>query len=406
MSSATEFFKINLEQKLKKRKSQQEKKRKEGRHVSLLIQMFYVVKRYKMTSKRLKTRKGCHPLSTYTFTFVLLLSFLFLLSSMSRRRKASSFFLSPTQPERKVLMTRVTKDEFRSIVHESFNSHSRLMPSFMIVGEAKCGTTMLWHAIVDNAKNFQEPRRKEICTALFTRYYDSIEDILLNQNDIQRISFKYALEFPVQSGKNGFTAEACTFYLSDYLAAQRLHTAFPWLKIIILVREPALRYLSNFNHALKRRKIKVNAATNLTSLFESLVTNEIDIYNSGDCTVDAKFGGPFKKDAQFNCLSLKRGFYLEHIKTYERYFGANNVKVVLYDDLNQTKSMHSIFSFLGTSSKLEEMKLKIVNEASKDKIYTLKSSDAKTILAQLREFYRLHNVALFKHLQIPYRSTW
>ena len=267
-------------------------------------------------------------------------------------------------------MTSVTHDKFQSVVHESFNSRSRIMPSFMIVGEAKCGTTMLWQSIVDNAENFQKPRRKEICTPLFTRYYDSIEDNLLNQNDIRRYSLKYALEFPAQSERNSFTAEACTFYLSDYLAAQRLHAAFPWLKIIILVREPASRYLSNFNHALKKRKIKVNAATNLTIIFESLVRDEIEIYERGECTVDAKFGGPFKKHAQLNCLGLKRGFYLEHIKTYERYFGANNVKVVLYDDLDQTKTMHSIFSFLGTSSKLDEMKLKIVNPASEDKRYT------------------------------------
>lgn len=303
-------------------------------------------------------------------------------------------------------MTDVSSDEFRSIVHESFHSQSRIIPSFMIVGEAKCGTTMLWHTLVENADNFQKPRKKEICTPLLTRYYDSTEDNLLNTNDIRRYSLNYALAFPVQSKRKSFTGEACTFYLSDYFAAQRLHAAFPWLKIIILVREPASRYLSNFNHALKKKKIKVDASTNLTGLFESSVQNEIDIYKRNECTMDTEFGGPFKKHGQFNCLSLKRGFYVEHIKTYERYFGANNVKVVLYDYLNQSKFMHSIFSFLGTFSKLEEVELKIVNEASKDARYTLKSSDAKTVLVQLREFYRFHNLELFKHLQIPYPSTW
>ena len=353
--------------------------------------------------KREKGRKGYHALLKYTFSFVMILCCLF---SFSRRRKSSRFFLSQPLPESKISMTDVSSDEFRSIVHESFHSQSRIIPSFMIVGEAKCGTTMLWHSLVENADNFQEPRKKEICTPLLTRYYDSIEDNLLNKIDIRRYSLNYALKFPVQSERNSFTGEACTFYLSDYFAAQRLHAAFPWLKIIILVREPASRYLSNFNHALKKKKIKVDASTNLTSLFERSVQNEIDIYKRNECTMDTKFGGPFKKHGQFNCLSLKRGFYVEHIKTYERYFGANNVKVVLYDYLNQSKSMHSIFSFLGTFSKLEEVELKIVNEASKDARYTLKSSDAKTVLVQLREFYRFHNLELFKHLQIPYPSTW
>ena len=132
------------------------------------------------------------------------------------------------------------------------------------------------------------------------------------------------------------------FIFLNILQHNVLHAAFPWLKIIMLIREPAARYLSNFNHALKRRKIDVKAGANVTRLFEGIVQNEIRTYENDECTEDAKFGGPFQKHAQHNCLSLKRGFYVEHIKRYERYFGGNNIKVVLHDDLREAKSIQSI----------------------------------------------------------------
>jgi len=120
----------------------------------------------------------------------------------------------------------------------SIRAHKRALPSFIIAGTQKGGTSSLFAHLVQHPQ-ILEPRTKEI------HYFDE-------QYDLGPLW--YRSNFPFESklkATDGITGEASPYYMFHPLCAERIHDLLPDVRLIFVLRNPIDRAISQYFHAVK-----------------------------------------------------------------------------------------------------------------------------------------------------------
>ncbi len=118
-------------------------------------------------------------------------------------------------------------------------------PDFILIGETKCGTTSMFNYLrkhplilesLGNGEAYDEVyRTKEL--RFFDKFYDRGWDW-------------YYSRFP-ETGPGEITGEATPMYMYRSLVARRIKEKLPNIKLIVLLRNPVDRLISNFEHNRK-----------------------------------------------------------------------------------------------------------------------------------------------------------
>ncbi|MEM8672553.1 MAG: tetratricopeptide repeat protein [Cyanobacteria bacterium P01_G01_bin.67] len=117
-------------------------------------------------------------------------------------------------------------------------------PDFLLIGATKCGTTSLFNYLSHHPQ-ILAPHKKEIN--------------FFNFNYNQGVEW-YLAHFPaITDGKEYLTGEASPFYIYHAQAAERIRQLFPDIKIIVMLRNPVNRTISEYyhaaNHGLEQRSL-------------------------------------------------------------------------------------------------------------------------------------------------------
>jgi hypothetical protein len=135
-------------------------------------------------------------------------------------------------------------ESVRRIIHAGYHplaritSRARLLPSFLICGGQRCGTTSLYRALA------QHPAVLETVRDEGTSYFDT---------NYHRGPDWYRAHFPLrrhaervleQHGVLGQTFESSPYYLYHPHAAPRIARDLPGVRLIVLVRDPVERAYS------------------------------------------------------------------------------------------------------------------------------------------------------------------
>ena len=144
------------------------------------------------------------------------------------------------------------------------NSFQRALPDFIIIGAAKGGTTSLFNYLVQHPQ-IVGPYRKEV--HYFDHHYHKGLDW-------------YKHHFPTisklrKTHSKAITGEASPYYISHPLAAQRIKALLPNVKLIVLLRNPIDRALSNYQH-IKRLKLEQEPFEKAIKLEEARINGEVD----------------------------------------------------------------------------------------------------------------------------------
>ncbi|NUR88885.1 MAG: sulfotransferase [Nonomuraea sp.] len=127
-----------------------------------------------------------------------------------------------------------------------FTSGARILPSFLIVGAQRCGTTSLYRALSQHPLMLKPVLHKGV------HYFD--------------VGYGHGLpwyqgHFPLKVGATLLTRrygarpqafESSPYYLFHPLAAERIAADLPGVKLIVLVRDPVARACSAHAHELAR----------------------------------------------------------------------------------------------------------------------------------------------------------
>ena len=207
------------------------------------------------------------------------------------------------------------------------------IPSFILIGAQKAGTTWLW----DNLKQHPDvalPKAKEI------HFFGGVE----NYRKGSDWYYQHFQGVPLTK----VTGEASTTYLYDYLpywdnpSGELKHDyslpcipelvlkELPEVKILVILRNPVSRALSAYRHYVKSGKIPRGFGPTEVAL----------------------------KIPIFRILEL--GFYARYLKLWKQYFPPHRIRIFVFEDdvvKSPEKSLRQIFEFLEINPNFQPRKV-------------------------------------------------
>ncbi len=172
--------------------------------------------------------------------------------------------------------------------------------------------------------------------------------------------------------------EKTVHYCEHKKAAIRIKESYPDCKIIMMLRNPVLRALSNYYFS------KQNG-------FETRSLEEVFLDNipAPDYDKQKMFISPF--------AYLERGEYIKYIQLYERYFDRKNFKIVFMEDfVGSQERIAELYEFLGVSGDFVPASIGEVVHANDVDLSVVNSE----VVDRIRGHFVAYNRALEKHLGI------
>ena len=201
------------------------------------------------------------------------------------------------------------------------------LPNFLIVGVARCGTTSLYHYLIQHPEiGFSKIKEPKYFSSLNINFpQKGISDHTVDEKIIKSIE-EYKKLF---SGKENFKriGEASSdyfFYHKDVIS--EIKKTIGDTPIIISIRNPIERTISAYNNLVR------DGRENLS--IEEAINQEKERVESGWDWMWAYTGG---------------SMYSEGIQAFQKHF--SKVKIVLFEDLeNPNELLNEISEFLGVSN--------------------------------------------------------
>ena len=176
-------------------------------------------------------------------------------------------------------------------------------PLFICIGVQKSGTTSL-HDILNQHPDLCLPLKKE------THFFSNEE--------LYRKGKEFYFGFFDGLDRYKYFGEIDPEYTFNIDSAKRIYEMFGETKIVIMLRNPVERAYSHYLMT-KRRSLEKFGFEKAISLEEKRIKS---------------------KDGKFHHSYISRGLYLEQISTFEKYFGIENIKVVIFEDFIKETASH------------------------------------------------------------------
>ncbi len=225
------------------------------------------------------------------------------------------------------------------------NINENILPNFLVIGAAKCGTTSLYHYLKQHPDVYMSPIKEPnyFCTDIrpvnFSHEYKVHEDEKnLNvhkyvRGDMSELHWEayvdnetdYKLLFKFAEGKKRI-GEISNSYLFSKEAAANIHKTLPGVKLIAILRNPASRAFSHYMANLR------DGRTTLSFRQE----------------IEADMAKPQKGWGQSH-VYVEMGYYTEQVKRFKALFPPDQLLILFFDDLiaNPQRVVDQIFDFLG-----------------------------------------------------------
>lgn len=269
--------------------------------------------------------------------------------------------------------------KFRNFIRDFLGSPQD--PSFMIIGAQKCATSSL-HAYLKQHPDMRGSKPKEI------HYFD--RDIHSGKTIEQ-----YRKHFT--GAKGVYCYESTPSYLYSPGAAEKIHAAFPDIKLVVILRDPVRRAYSAWNH-YKQLFDSGKHATSISQgnkrdgnlLYAKLFAGRQSFPSFREC-MDIELE-MMEGDEGFEPALLRRGLYLVQLKTYWQFFSSNQILILGFQDVvkDTAATLTKISDFLGArAATWDERKFRVKNSRE----YSVPMADEDRLF--LENLYREPNRELF-----------
>lgn len=189
-----------------------------------------------------------------------------------------------------------------SVTAGRLTSPARMLPGFLIVGAQRCGTTSMYRTLSQHPAILKSVLHKGV------HYFDMNYDHGLGW---------YRAHFPLRRAGR-LTFESSPYYVFHPLAAERIATDLPGVKLLVLVRDPVERAYSAHAHELARGFE--------TEPFERALDCEPERLAGEEERIRAQPG--YLSHAHQHHAYMARGRYVEQLSRLEALFGADRIHVV------------------------------------------------------------------------------
>ncbi len=205
------------------------------------------------------------------------------------------------------------------------------VPSFLLLGAAKCGTTSLAHYLSQHPDVFfSEPK----------------EPIFFEAEYEKGLSHYWETYFRGWHGERA-VGEGRVWNLYLPFVAPRIRETLPDARLIALLRDPVERVHSHWWHRFSRGQEPLGFAAAIRADRARIERGE---GFAGEAGARAWRAGLYRDSPSTgHRVLLDLGFYAEQIERYRALFPAAQLEVVLHEDLaaDQPRVMRGLFEFLG-----------------------------------------------------------
>ncbi len=246
---------------------------------------------------------------------------------------------------------------------------ARVFPDLIVIGAQKAGTTSL-HAWLAQHPQILPPLEKEV------HYFDG--GIRAGSDNFARGPDWYRAHFPRrQTATGSISFETTPMYLFHPLAAARIKSLLPAVKLVALLRNPAERAVSHYFHAVRNGGETLAADAAFAAEAQRLAP--------------ALAAGDYAAPEFVRHSYQARGRYAEQLRRYFDCFAREQILVLDSEGLFAAPDeyLQRIYEFAGVDSGFTPPDLRPRNvSASRQPV-----DDA--VYAALNEYFRPHNRELF-----------
>jgi len=244
-------------------------------------------------------------------------------------------------------------------VPQNWNLKRVKVPNFIIIGCQRCGTTSLYTYLAQHPQ-ILTPIKKEM--DFFSWHFD------------RGIDWYLAHFPPMPPGEQFLTGEASPSYFDSREAPERLYSLFPEAKLIVLLRNPVDRAISQF---YRLTDLNWEARS-----LDRVISDEIERLNQNPEYIIGEEPGNY----------LARGRYIEFIKNWRTFFPREQLLILKSEDFyaGAATTVKQVLEFLG----LPEYQLSQYQNANPGSYQPIDPS----VRDWLRDYFRPYNQQLEEYL--------
>ncbi|RED95655.1 sulfotransferase family protein [Marinoscillum furvescens] len=214
------------------------------------------------------------------------------------------------------------------------------MPDFLVIGAGKCGTTSLDNYLKQHPEIYISPVKEPNFFG-----YEMLSEADLAARPGEQWHYRQSVTNleDYQTLFDGATSEQVSgetsnTYLYHQMAPERIRYHNPNMKLIAIFRQPAERLWSRYMHLARE--------------------NRLPTRHFSDCLDQSSIW--WKR----NDL-IREGFYYKNLSRYYQLFGADQIKVYLFDEFkaNGPEVLKDIYAFLGVDTDFQVDKLVALNQS-------------------------------------------
>jgi hypothetical protein len=260
---------------------------------------------------------------------------------------------------------------FLRFQYRLLTSGSRTLPDYIVIGGQKCGTTSL-HRYIKQHPHIVPPFKKD------SSYFDA--------NYFRGFNW-YRAHFPLQSqmdrlrarGGHFITGEVTTTYIHHPLTPERVSQTLQAVKFIGLLRNPAARAYSHYQHMVRTRREDLSFREAIEKEDERLDGILERVKNGDDQALRLYRNYSYKS----------RGRYVEQLQRWFALFPKDRFLLLKSEDLFERPDWvcRQVYQFLG----LSDFKLDSYENANPGRY---SDADARTI-RELDVYFRPYNRQLY-----------
>ena len=283
-----------------------------------------------------------------------------------------------------------------SEVYREITSPLRLMPTFLIIGTQKGGTSSLYKYLVQHPQIAPALVKEIHFFDNHTRAYNFGKGMVW-----YRSHFLYGFQNILTSlifKQNIVTGEATPDYIFDPNAPRRVAEHLPKSKLIVLLRNPIDRAYSHYLHNVRASKSYDPGRETLS--FEDAIAKE-----------EERLKGEKEKLLQdpsyfsYNYLHysyLSKGVYVDQLKNWFELFPKENFLILKSEDFfaNPPEIFNQVLEFLNLQ-KWELLEYKAYNTRKKDEVGLNPSTRAF-----LKDYFQPYNQSLCQLTGIDFDWDW
>ena len=258
----------------------------------------------------------------------------------------------------------------------------RELPSFIIIGAQKCGTSSL------NAYLQMHPN---VCRPVKSNQLNSRKELNFFEENFEKGISWYRACFP-RLLEGEITGEASPVYLFHPYVPKRMASVLPDVKLIVMLRNPIERAYSHYYHNVRKNREPLS--------FEEAIAAEPE-------RATGEFNKMLEDEHYFNfnykCFAyLTRGIYVDQLKRWFEFFPQEQISIIKFEDFaaDPTVTYRQVLSFLDLPS-WELKEYKQYNSYEKRTSMSYPPMDAET-RSNLVNYFKPHNEKLYDYLGIDF----